>query len=74
MTRGVLAGVASIALVVGVGLSQGVLGQSPAGEGSKKQSGCVPTFLVDPGWPEKLPNNWVTGVVSAVAVDRRDQV
>src|SRR2546428_4932390 len=39
MTRGVLAGVASIALVVGVDLSQGVLGQSPAGEGSKKQAG-----------------------------------
>jgi hypothetical protein len=74
MTRSVLAGVASIALVVGVGLSQGVLGQSPAGEGSKKQAGGVPTFQVDPGWPEKLPNNWVTGVVSAVAVDRRDHV
>ena len=31
----------------------------------------VPIFEVDPTWP-KLPNNWVMGVVSAVAVDRRD--
>jgi DNA-binding beta-propeller fold protein YncE len=33
----------------------------------------VPIFEVDPTWP-KLPNNWVMGVVSAVAVDRHDNI
>jgi len=33
----------------------------------------VPTFKADPTWP-KLPNNWVLGEVSSVAVDRRDHV
>jgi sugar lactone lactonase YvrE len=33
----------------------------------------VPLFEVDPAWP-KLPNNWVMGVVSAVAVDRHDNI
>ena len=33
----------------------------------------VPLFEVDPAWP-KLPNNWVMGLVSSVAVDGRDHV
>jgi hypothetical protein len=33
----------------------------------------VPTFEVDTSWP-KYPNNWVTGHVAAVAVDRQDHV
>jgi hypothetical protein len=33
----------------------------------------VPIFEVDPTWPQ-LPNNWVMGVVSSVAVDRHDNV
>jgi DNA-binding beta-propeller fold protein YncE len=33
----------------------------------------VPKFEADPGWP-KLPNNWILGEVSSVAVDRRDHV
>jgi hypothetical protein len=39
------------------------------------QSGSqrMPVFEVDPAWP-KLPNNWVTGVVSSVTVDRHDHV
>ena len=34
----------------------------------------VPTFQPDPTWPPKLPHDWVTGVVSSVAVDQRDHV
>lgn len=33
----------------------------------------MPVFQVDPAWP-KLPNNWVLGVTSSVAVDQRDHV
>lgn len=32
-----------------------------------------PTFEVDPDWPQ-LPNNWITGEVSSVAVDGRDHL
>ena len=33
----------------------------------------MPIFEVQPGWPQ-LPDEWVLGVVSSVAVDRQDQV
>jgi DNA-binding beta-propeller fold protein YncE len=33
----------------------------------------MPIFQVDPDWP-KLPNNWVLGTVSAIAIDKRDHV
>jgi DNA-binding beta-propeller fold protein YncE len=37
------------------------------------QSRSMPAFEVDATWPA-LPHNWVMGVVSSVAVDRRDHV
>ena len=36
--------------------------------------GGVPLFQVDPFWPKPLPNNWILGQVSGVAVDRRDHI
>jgi hypothetical protein len=41
--------------------------------GRQESASRMPIFQVDAAWP-KLPNNWVLGVVSAVAVDRRDHV
>ena len=32
-----------------------------------------PTFELDPDWPV-LPNDWITGEVSSVSVDRRDHI
>jgi DNA-binding beta-propeller fold protein YncE len=37
------------------------------------QAPTMPVFQVDSTWP-RLPNNWVLGVVSSVAVDGRDHV
>ena len=34
----------------------------------------IPQFRVDPFWPGELPNNWMLGQVSGVAVDDRDHV
>ena len=34
----------------------------------------VPQFRVDPFWASELPNNWILGQVSGVAVDDRDHV
>src|SRR5258705_557724 len=34
----------------------------------------VPKFEVDPFWPKPLPNHWVLGSVTGVAVDREDHI
>jgi DNA-binding beta-propeller fold protein YncE len=34
----------------------------------------IPRFRVDPFWARELPNNWMLGQVSGVAVDDRDHV
>ncbi|MGQ0733881.1 MAG: hypothetical protein ACT4QD_09525 [Acidobacteriota bacterium] len=34
----------------------------------------VPTYAVDPAWPQPLPNRWIVGAVVGVAVDSRDHV
>ena len=34
----------------------------------------TPRFRVDPFWARQLPNNWILGQVSGVAVDERDHV
>src|SRR2546422_1107230 len=36
-------------------------------------NGQVPTFRPDPSWPA-IPNKWVFGEVSSVAVDSQDQI
>lgn len=59
-----------VGLIVVTALGQRELagvGQSPS------PSPVVPVFQVDPTWP-KLPDGWVMGIVSSVAVDRRDHV
>ena len=33
----------------------------------------VPTFRAEPSWPA-IPNNWVFGEVSSIAVDSQDHV
>ena len=34
----------------------------------------VPQFQVEPFWPKPLPNNWMLGQVSGIAVDRQDRI
>lgn len=36
--------------------------------------GGLPQYLVDPFWPKPLPNNWIMGQVSGVAVDKQDRI
>jgi DNA-binding beta-propeller fold protein YncE len=40
---------------------------SPAGQ-------AAPSFQVDPLWPKPLPNHWLLGSVTGVAVDSRDHI
>jgi DNA-binding beta-propeller fold protein YncE len=37
-------------------------------------SPTVPRFAVDAAWPKTLPNNWILGQVSGIAVDRFDRI
>jgi len=36
--------------------------------------GGAPSYRVNPLWPQLLPNHWVLGAVSGVAVDKQDHV
>jgi hypothetical protein len=33
-----------------------------------------PKFLVDPGWPQTLPGNWIIGTIGGITVDAQDHV
>src|SRR5947207_5524726 len=68
MTRNVRSA-ATVLLALGIAASAH---RGAVGEGAAK-AGPVPTFQVDAEWP-KLPNNWVMGDPSSVAVDRHDNV
>src|SRR4030088_2073019 len=33
------------------------------------KTGTAPSFVVDPGWPKTLPNNWIIGDIGGLFVD-----
>src|ERR1051325_3231300 len=37
-------------------------------------AGKTPGFVVDPSWPEQLPNNWLLGQIGGLYVDQHDHV
>jgi hypothetical protein len=37
-------------------------------------TGKTPGFVVDPSWPQPLPNNWLLGQVGGLYVDQHDHV
>src|SRR5690242_10891608 len=44
----------------------GVYNTSPTGK--------TPGFVVDPSWPQPLPNNWLLGQIGGLYVDQHDHV
>ncbi len=71
-----LATLSRLALIVlGLLLTEGLQGYETP-QTSNDSHARLPRFDVDLSWqwPPKLPNNWVVGVVTWVAVDRRDHV
>jgi DNA-binding beta-propeller fold protein YncE len=68
-TKWILAGLLSVALGIWIA---GAVTDAPASAQSRRQQ--VPLFEPDPLWSEALPNKWVTGQVSGVAVDSHDNV
>jgi DNA-binding beta-propeller fold protein YncE len=65
----VLAGLLTVAIGIWIA---GAFTEAPASAQGRRQQ--VPVFEPDPLWSEALPNKWVTGQVSGVAVDARDNV
>src|SRR6185295_10239692 len=63
--------VATRAAIMTAGMAAGMLSLSAAGQRSTQQG--TPVFQVDAAWP-KLPNNWVIGDPSSIAVDKHDNV
>ncbi len=37
-------------------------------------SGIAPSFVVDPGWPKPLPNNWRISQIGGISVDTQDNI
>jgi len=58
---------------VGLLLLSAAAGWPPAGRAILAQ-GRAPSLKVDPFWPQPLPNHWVLGSVTGVAVDAQDHV
>jgi len=66
--RKLLTGAAFIAVLVTLGVAQGMLDNVTA------QAKQVPRFEVDPYWPKPLPNNWVHGMSIGLGISSDDHV
>jgi len=62
---------AAVAAFIVLGFGQHALQQSLNAASNEK---LVPTFEVDPFWPQPLPNKWILGSTIGVGVDARDHV
>jgi DNA-binding beta-propeller fold protein YncE len=60
------------ALLAAAGLGQDLTRKTIAAQG--KGPAQAPRFVVDPFWPKPLPNHWVLGSVTGVAVDSQDHI
>ena len=59
--------------LVASGFDHHLTGETLAGQG-KRKAAQAPRFVVDPLWPKPLPNHWVLGSVTGVAVDSQDHI
>jgi hypothetical protein len=73
MTRKTIGIVTVVLAAVLAGSAGGRFGGRAAAQGAAAGNG-IPRFELDATWPPKLPNNWVMGVPTWVAVDGRDHV
>jgi len=65
-------GVIFAALAVALATGQILINNTMAGQGNSGVQ--APRFQVDPLWPKPLPNHWVLGSVTGVAVDSQDHI
>ena len=55
-----------MARLTGYSKKSGVYNASPTGK--------TPGFVVDPSWPQPLPNNWLLGQIGGLYVDQHDHI
>lgn len=61
-----------VTILIALAVSQSLLEKSVV---AQRRSGAQPpVFQVDPLWPKPLPNHWVLGSVTGVAVDGQDHI
>ena len=72
MKRGLYIGAAFIGLLVACGAGRIVFKHTTAAQG--RGGVQAPIFKVDPLWPRPLPNHWVLGSVTGVAIDAQDHI
>jgi hypothetical protein len=61
-------------VVIGALVLAGAVASGSSLAAQTRGRGSAPTFQVDPLWPKPLPNHWILGSVTGVAVDARDHV
>jgi DNA-binding beta-propeller fold protein YncE len=57
-----------------IAFGAGQTGLKKAADAQGRAGVQAPIFKVDPLWPKPLPNHWVLGSVTGVAVDARDHI
>lgn len=72
MKRDLYLAVALSTLIMALGATWFLLKQTTAAQ--RQPADQVPSFEVDPFWPKPLPNHWVLGSVTGVAVDAQDHI
>jgi len=74
MKRNIYIGSSLVALLVALGIGQGLLERRAAAQASNGVKVQVPRFEVDPSFPKPLPNHWYQGMSIGVSVDANDHV
>jgi DNA-binding beta-propeller fold protein YncE len=72
MKRSLYIGSACVAILLALGVGQSALKETTSAQG--RGGARPPAFKVDPLWPKPLPNHWVLGSVTGVAVDAQDHI
>ena len=74
MKRNLIIGAALTALVMTLGIGQGLIEKRAAAQASNGTKVQVPRFEVDPTFPKPLPNGWYQGMSIGVGVDANDHI
>src|ERR1051326_131684 len=70
--RNLYLGATFVAFLIAIVVGQSALEKLTAAQG--RSSAQAPSFKVDPLWPKPLPNHWILGSVTGVAVDAQDHI
>jgi DNA-binding beta-propeller fold protein YncE len=67
--------ISTVSVLVGVIAAAGAFSLAGLGSTVSAQGrGAAPSYKVDPLWPQPLPNHWVWGSITGVALDAQDHL